>query len=117
MGWEKNDWSANYAIRYVGKVSEYEEYGQGTYKNTTLIRGQTVQLVLDADAMLYHSVSVTKAMDDIGLTTTLGVANLYDTDPPRVSSIGGVTREGNSAFYSMYDQLGRRVFLNMSYKF
>lgn len=117
LGWEKNDWSANYTIRYVGGVSEHEEYGNGTYRDTTTIRGQTVRLVLAADGVMYHSASVTKKMEDIGLTATLGMANLFDEEPPKVSYTGGVTREGNAAFYSMYDQLGRRVFLNLSYEF
>jgi len=117
LGWEKNDWSANYSVRYVGDVSEHEEYGNGTYRDTTTIRGQTVKLVLAADAQMYHSASVTNKMGDLGLTATLGVANLFDEEPPRVSYTGGVTREGNSAFYSMYDQLGRRVFINLSYQF
>ena len=117
IGWMKDDWSANYTVRFVDSVDEYEEYGNGTYRDTATIRGQQVRLVLDADDTFYHSVSVTNKMPSTGITATLGVANLFDQEPPRVSSLGGVTREGNAAFYSMYDSYGRRVFLNLSYQF
>jgi outer membrane receptor protein involved in Fe transport len=113
----KDDWSANYTVRFVDSVDEYEEYGNGTYRDTATIRGQQVRLVLDSDDIFYHSVSVTNKMPSTGITATLGVANLFDQEPPRVSSLGGVTREGNAAFYSMYDSYGRRVFLNLSYQF
>jgi iron complex outermembrane receptor protein len=115
LSWEKNDWTVDYSARYVGAG---ENYGDDIPR-TALIRGREVRLVLESDAAIYHSVSVTNTLKDYGLTTTLGVANLLDEEPPRVSDRGDpdMRREGNSAFYSQYDSLGRRVFLNLSYQF
>ncbi|EGM78687.1 outer membrane receptor for ferrienterochelin and colicins [Rheinheimera sp. A13L] len=119
LGWSKGDWNIDYSARYVGSAENYTSYGEGEFLNTTTIRGQEVRLVLDSDAVIYHSLSVTNTLKDYGLTTTLGVANLLDEEPPRISFRGDrrLRREGNSAFYSQYDSLGRRVFLNLSYQF
>ena len=114
---QKDDWTFNWLARYVGSVSNYERYGQGTYRNSTTVRGERVRLKLDADKVIYHTLSATRDFEDLGLTATLGVANVFDKEPPKVSSVGGVSREGNSAFYSQYDWLGRRVFANLSYQF
>jgi iron complex outermembrane receptor protein len=115
LSWEKNDWTVDYSARYVGAGENYGE----DIPRTALVRGREVRLVLESDAAIYHSVSVTNSLKDYGLTTTLGVANLLDEEPPRVSDRGDpdMRREGNSAFYSQYDSLGRRVFLNLSYQF
>jgi iron complex outermembrane receptor protein len=73
-------------------------------------------------AYFYHNVSVTK---DFGspkhqLEVTLGVRNLFDTRPPRVSVIGGSglpAEIGPVVGTSQYDFLGRRIFFNISKKF
>lgn len=119
LGWNKGDWRVDYSARYVGKGENYHTFGEGEYLDTTTIRGEKVRLKLDADAVIYHSISLTNTLKDYGLTTTLGVANLLDKEPPRISFRGDsrLRREGNSAFYSQYDSLGRRVFLNLSYQF
>ncbi len=55
---------------------------------------------------------------DLGLRVLVGVANLTDKEPPRVSSVGdGISSVGNSVFFSQYDWLGRRVFANLTYSF
>lgn len=114
---QKDDWTFNWLARYVGSVDNYERYGQGTYRDTTTIRGERVRLKLDSNKVIYHTLSATRDFEDLGLTATLGVANVFDKEPPKVSSVGGISREGNSAFYSQYDWLGRRVFASLSYQF
>ncbi|KKO49150.1 TonB-dependent receptor [Arsukibacterium sp. MJ3] len=111
------DWTFNWTARYIGSVSNYTRYGQGEYRDTATYRGDEVKLVLHSDAVIYHAFSVTKDFRDAGVDVTFGVANAFDKEPPKVSSIGGVTRMGTSAFYSQYDWLGRRMFLNVSYQF
>lgn len=117
VGLTYEDWTFNWNARYVGEVSNYERYGVGTYRDTGSYRGQTVKLVLHSDAVIYHAFSVTKEFTTTGLDLTFGVANAFDKEPPKVSAIGGVTRLGTSAFYSQYDWLGRRLFMNVSYNF
>jgi iron complex outermembrane receptor protein len=53
-------------------------------------------------------------MDD-RFELTLGVNNIFNTNPPRVS---GVSNLGNAPlFASQYDWFGRRVFLNAKARF
>lgn len=113
----KDDWELNWTARYIGSVSNHERYGLGDYRDDATLFGNPVRVVLASDAVIYHALSVTKEFRDEGLDVTLGVANIFDKEPPKASSIGGVTRLGNTAFYSQYDWLGRRVFLNLSYQF
>jgi iron complex outermembrane receptor protein len=50
---------------------------------------------------------------------TLGVSNLFDTAPPRMSVLNGgqVAMLGQSAAVSQYDFLGRRFFMNVTRRF
>ncbi len=51
-----------------------------------------------------------------GLTLTFGINNLLDKDPPITAQLA--TGQGNGNTYpSVYDALGRKVFLTASYKF
>lgn len=112
-----DDWTFNWTARYVGSVSNYTRYGQGEFRDTGSYRGQQVRLVLHSDAVIYHAFSVTKDFSDAGIDLTFGVANAFDKEPPRVSNIGGISRQGTAAFYSQYDWYGRRMFMNVSYSF
>ncbi|MDY6929905.1 MAG: TonB-dependent receptor [Pseudomonadota bacterium] len=119
LSWTSNEeWNVTWNARYVGSVSNhYRPFGAiDEYSDSATIRGQDVRLDFNDSGKVYHSLAVSKTLFDV--SATLGVANLTDQEPPRVSDFGGVvSREGNSAFYSQYDWLGRRVFLNMSYDF
>ncbi|PKM19249.1 MAG: TonB-dependent receptor [Gammaproteobacteria bacterium HGW-Gammaproteobacteria-15] len=119
LGLNYDDWSFNWLVRYVGSGDNYTDYGNGTYRDTAVIRGETVKVVAHADAYTYHTFSTTKIFGDTGLTGTLGVSNIFDKAPPQVTTLGAVDLDviGNSAFYSQYDWIGRRVFLNLSYAF
>jgi len=56
--------------------------------------------------------------EDIGIRVLLGVANLTDEEPPQVSIRGSdISTVGNAAFYSQYDWLGRRIFMNVTWDF
>ena len=46
----------------------------------------------------------------------VGVRNLFDTDPPFISS-GAYNRVGNAALYSGYDFVGRQFFANVTTRF
>lgn len=113
-----NDLTLNWNVTQVGPVSVVDRYADENSLPATY-RGREVDLVLDAGNYLYHSVSGIYSFDDLGFQVTVGVANVFDKTPPRVSSINGalIDRQGNSAFYSQYDSLGRRLFVNASYSF
>ena len=51
-----------------------------------------------------------------GLTVSGGVNNVFDKDPPITSQLATGAGNGNT-YPSIYDALGRKVFLNATYKF
>jgi outer membrane receptor protein involved in Fe transport len=71
--------------------------------------------------VVYHAASISRDFEDQGLKFLVGVSNVFDEEPPQLSTIGAVGTEvstiGNSAFYSQYDWLGRRYFLNVTKTF
>jgi iron complex outermembrane receptor protein len=87
------------------------------------IYGTRVCADLIAEARVYHAVSVTREFEDWRIT--LGIANLFDDAPPRVSvstlasdfALGEITTIGQGPFTSNYDYVGRRGFLSVSKKF
>ncbi|TQV89797.1 TonB-dependent receptor domain-containing protein [Aliikangiella coralliicola] len=110
---EMDDWTYNWGINYIGSVSNVGR-DDG---DTITYRGTTVRAVNSSDAVIYHSLSAQYRFDQ-GLTALFGVANVADERPPQVTTIGtSVTTAGDSAFYSQYDWLGRRLFVNLNYKF
>lgn len=50
------------------------------------------------------------------LTLSGGINNIFDRDPPITSQLGVGSGNGNT-YPSVYDALGRRVFVNATYKF
>jgi outer membrane receptor protein involved in Fe transport len=61
----------------------------------------------------YHTVSGSYTYEDFDFI--VGVANILDEEPPRISASGFDL--GNAALYSQYDFIGRRVFANVRYSF
>jgi len=103
-----------YGGRYVGQASDRRFYSD----DLTTVFGEPVRQVLDVDSVMYHSLSGAYTYEDLGLRVLVGVANLTDEEPPQVSIRGSdVNTAGNSAFYSQYDWLGRRAFMNVTWDF
>jgi hypothetical protein len=89
---------------------------------TTLIWGSYC-LTETVPTYWYHSMSVTK---DFGsaqhlLEVTIGMRNIFNKQPPRISTIGGGSATPNLigpiVATSQYDLIGRRVFFNITKKF
>ncbi|WP_241971727.1 TonB-dependent receptor domain-containing protein [Aliidiomarina sanyensis] len=116
VGFDRDNWSVNWTTRYVGKSSNHEWYGQGTFRDDASFWGEPVRVVLATPSIFYHSVSGTYDFNS-GLRLTAGIANLFDQDPPVLSRSNFTSRVGRSAFYSQYDNLGRRGFIDLSYSF
>ena len=112
--YDKGDWSFFWGTRFVGSVSSEEDFdGAGG-----IYRGEDIQRVLYADSIIYHDFSVTYFMDRLGLRTIVGVSNAFDENPPQVTTLGGpLNTAGTSAFYTQYDWLGTRFFLNLTMTF
>jgi len=113
---QRDKWGFHYGARFVGSTDNTEEAGgvEGTYFGTPINR------VYEIPFWHYHNASVTYSiMEDMDLT--VGVSNLYNKKPPRVTtnapSAALQNTVGNSAFYTQYDWRGRRFFMNISKSF
>lgn len=107
----RDDWKYTWNTYYVSKTDDYKYFTNG---NATTYRGTPVYFVGETPTYVRHSVSA--ATDVYDVEVTFGVANLFGKEPPQVSP-SAVRAAGNSALYSQYDMLGRRLFLNLSYNF
>jgi len=111
-----NDWSLFYGLNYIGETDNFASFGRTTVTNA---EGELVNIDLVAEATAYHSLSAAYNFES-GLVARVGVANLLDEEPPRMTSLGTgneVDVLGEVAFYSQYDWLGRRFFVNLTMDF
>jgi iron complex outermembrane receptor protein len=97
-------------MNLVGKSSETGYYGQDVFANYKST-GASAYYKQFAEFQVTHNMSVRKRYDK--WTAQVGVQNLFDEDPPRIS-FSGPTRVGNVALGSSYDAIGRRMFVNIA---
>ncbi len=110
----RDNWSVTWTMRYVDGVNDYDYWFDGD--NTTSYRGEEYQFIGHIDSTYYHTLSANMDVTD-DLNVTFGISNLFDKEPPKVSTAAGSLMVGNASLYSQYDQLGRRAFLNLTYNF
>jgi outer membrane receptor protein involved in Fe transport len=92
----QDDWSASYALRYIGEVEEPwsdSEAGQRTI-----------------DSQMIHDVAFTYYFDSY--TTTFGINNVLDEDPPYA-----VTGFNDNTDPRTYNTTGRHVYITLSASF
>jgi iron complex outermembrane receptor protein len=111
----RGPWSFFWGTNFIGPSDNYESFGG----NTATYRGEEVRVVFETDTIMYHSASVSYLFDQWGLTARVGISNVFDEEPPRLTTLnlGEVDTVGYSAFYSQYDWLGRRFFVNLTMDF
>ncbi len=121
LTFDRGPWSYFWGVQFIGESSSRDHYNETTGTDTGTYRGVEYDVILETDMVHYHTASVTRAFEDMGLTVLLGVSNVFDEEPPELSNIGDVAGEvttvGNSAFYSQYDWIGRNYFLNLTKTF
>jgi iron complex outermembrane receptor protein len=107
----RGDFTYTWGMRYVDETENFFFVPPTAYfGNPNPVYDST------ADARLYHSLSVRYGSDDWDLL--VGVDNLFDKDPPNISTGVGSTRYGNTpAFATQYDWFGRSLFARMTYRF
>jgi iron complex outermembrane recepter protein len=101
-------------MNFIGSTSNEKRFGG----NTSTYRGEEVRVVLKTDEVVYHNaVGVPRVRQ--GLEARFGVSNALTSRRRRLTTfnLGAVSTVGNSAFYSQYDWLGRRFFLNLTKSF
>jgi iron complex outermembrane receptor protein len=117
-------WSVFWGTDVIGKADNKQDYMDANGGSLCILQPRTVRHDFCVDVSVpttfYHAASVTKEFPRNKLEFTLGVSNIFDTRPPRTSTIGGAgipNLLGPSVATSQYDLIGRRVFFNMSKKF
>jgi len=81
------------------------------------LRGGLVCPVYELKPQFYHNASITREIGD-SFTMTLGINNLFDNKPPRVSgSFSPISGIGQApVFGTQYDLVGRRAFVSVRAK-
>jgi iron complex outermembrane receptor protein len=122
-------WTLFYGIDFFGKTSNVSDFLEDNgddpcIDSINIVTGDELRgrycPDLTTPATWYHNVSVSRSIGDRDqFELTLGVSNLFDTRPPRVSVLNGgqIATIGQVAAVSQYDFLGRRFFLNVTRRF
>ncbi|HYC05722.1 MAG TPA: TonB-dependent receptor [Azospirillaceae bacterium] len=104
VGYE--EWKVRYGLEWHSASESYDYFGftQGVDP-----------YIFGTDAYFLHRASVQYTTE--AWSATLGVRNIFDKEPPQISSGGLSQRIGNAPLYSGYDYVGRQVFLNLRLSF
>ncbi len=119
LGWMKGGWTLFYGLDVTGAASNAADLlraqGGDACRTSSFRPGGRFCPDVRVPATFYHSLSLSRDVAD-RFRITLGVANLFDTPPPRVSTVVTATPPviGQApAFGTQYDYLGRRFFLGV----
>lgn len=121
MNWlAPGGFSLFYGINVIGgtsNVKEFLEDNGGDPCIDSALRGRYCPK-LTTPATFYHNISISQEIND-RFDITVGVSNLFNTRPPRVSVLNGgqISTLGPVVAASQYPFVGRRAFLNVSAKF
>ncbi|HET7709630.1 MAG TPA: TonB-dependent receptor, partial [Sphingomicrobium sp.] len=123
LTWQpRGGWTLFYGMDVIGGADSEtdtieDQGGLCVVDNPPIIRGD-VCFDMNVPATFYHSASISK---EIGkkFELTLGLSNIFDTRPPRISVVGNniVSMMGPVVATSQYEFVGRRVFLNVMRRF
>jgi len=102
---EYQGWTFRYSLDYISSMDSY-----------AFLEEDPATSIYDFEVPDYflHGLSVQYETDD--WSATLGVRNLMDRDPPKISS-GYYNKVGDAPLYSGYDYIGRQLFINVSKSF
>ena len=119
----RDAWSFYWGMQYIGETDNFASFGRNTvsyvFGSDSAGGGTIVEIDLTAEDRLYHNLSANYQFDS-GWSARLGVANVLDEKPPRMTNQGTgneVDVLGQVAFYSQYDWLARRFFFNVTKEF
>ena len=117
---KQKDWVVFYGLNVIGKTSDQQDFLDANGDDPCIdsaIRGRFCPK-LTVPMVLYHNASITKDIAD-KFSITLGMSNIFDKRPPRVSVLNGgqISMLGPVVAASQYGFIGRRAFINVSRKF
>ena len=107
-----------YGVSWFDSSSGTAEYNQ-TSRTTGIVNQANVDVLnefyqIEVPDYFLHSASIQLNVTD-KFEMTLGVRNLFDKDPPKITTY--YTTIGNAPLYSGYDYTGRQWFVNTNFKF
>lgn len=104
-------WAFDLALtwRYMSKVTLQ------TTSDNPLLKGNVNEVDRELGARSYFDIAGSWRVMK-GLTISGGINNLLDKDPPVTSQLGVGSGNGNT-YPSVYDALGRKIFVSATYKF
>lgn len=113
------NWGLSWRSRFVGDFELDPEDvvpSTNTVNEACVILGGPTTCVDKhfGDAVWYHDLSLTYERDE--WSTTLGVRNIFDEEPPLIDQTSGPARL-NNVVQSAYDLYGQRAFLNVARRF
>jgi iron complex outermembrane receptor protein len=109
-GFQRNDWTFTWFMDYVHGTRNLNSSPVATY-----LGFPNAMRDIRAERVVYHGASVLYEQPD--WSVLVGVRNIFNEEPPQVSS-GVATRYGNiPAFATQYDWLGRTGYVQFRYKF
>ncbi|OYU72700.1 MAG: hypothetical protein CFE32_22990 [Alphaproteobacteria bacterium PA3] len=116
--YRRNDVTLRYGFTFLDASSGTYEYF-ATSRLDGSVDQATVQdlkdtYILEVPAYFLHNASVQFTVDDL-MQLTVGVRNIFDTEPPRISA--AVTTIGNAPLSSLFDYQGRTFFVNSTFSF
>ncbi|NBB65944.1 TonB-dependent receptor [Pseudomonas sp. ODNR1LW] len=106
--WDK--WRVRYGVEWIQGTDSYEYLGVSPSDEDP----STSMYDFEVGDYWLHNASV--QYNASGWTATVGVRNIFNEDPPTISS-GYYNRVGNAPLYSGYDYLGRTAFVNLTKSF
>ncbi|WP_251359830.1 TonB-dependent siderophore receptor [Kangiella sp. TOML190] len=112
--YDRNNWNVSWFTNIIGPTENDPDVTGVT--DTFTFLGNETRRVGDTPRIMYHSLSFGYDHEESGIGVVVGVRNMFDKEPPRISR-GMGSRAGNSAFYSQYDWVGRSIFVNAKYDF
>lgn len=125
---DRGPWSFFWGIDYIGRADNAGQFtedngatcniaGPDSISDTgLLLYGGNYCYDTVTSATFYHSASITRRIADDRFEMTLGITNLFDTKPPRMSP-GVFSNLGQTPAVSQYDYLGRRMFVAVKARF
>lgn len=119
LNYTTNDWSATWAIRYIGAVDEIldslvEEadldYYYSGYGREFVAKDNTYNITREIKEQIIHDVRFTYFMDNMNVT--VGLDNVFDEDPPYAD-----TGFNDNTDPRTYNTTGRHVYLQLGLAF
>lgn len=111
---DKGDYTFMWGMDVVGPTNDKGYYGTDLISNYSGVTGNTVRAERSTKLYAAHTVSLRKSFDKWAVIGT--ISNLFDQDPPTVSTGAYSGRLGNAPLTSQYDQIGRAFRLTLQRK-